>query len=58
MPKETKTISVRIDKDVINQFEAICKTIGLTTSDAVNIFVRKVIIEKGIPFPCKDFNKK
>ena len=57
MSKEKKTISVRVDKDVINQFETICKTIGLTTSDAVNVFVRKVISENGMPFPVK-MNKK
>ena len=57
MAKEKKTISFRIDKDVINQFETICKTIGLTTSDAVNVFVRKVISENGMPFPVK-MNKK
>ncbi len=55
---EKVTISVRIDKNVKEQFEQICKAIGLKSSDAINIFVRKVIIEKGIPFPVKDFNKK
>ena len=55
---EKVTISVRIDKDVKEKFEQICKDIGLNSSDAINIFVRKVIIEKGIPFPVRDFNKK
>jgi len=55
---EKVTISVRIDKDVKEKFEQICKAIGLNSSDAINIFVRKVIIENGIPFPVRDFNKK
>ena len=52
---EKAIVSVRIDKDVKKQFEQICKAIGLNASDAINIFVRKVIKEKGIPFPVKDF---
>lgn len=55
MPEKV-IVSARIDKDVKNQFEQICKAIGLNASDAINIFVRKVIKEKGIPFPVKDFN--
>lgn len=55
---EKVLVSVRIDKDVKEQFEQICKAIGLNSSDAINIFVRKVIIENGIPFPVRDFNKK
>ena len=52
---EKAIVSVRIDKDVKKQFEQICKAIGLNASDAINIFVRKVIKEKGISFPVKDF---
>ena len=55
---EKAIISVRIDKDIKEKFEQICHVIGLNSSDAINIFVRKVIIEKGIPFPVRDFNKK
>lgn len=53
MPKEKITISVRIDKEVKEKFEAICKAIGLNTSDAFNVFVRKVISENGMPFPVR-----
>ena len=55
---EKVLVSVRVDKDVKEKFEQICKAIGLNTSDAINIFVRKVIIENGIPFPVRDFDKK
>ena len=53
MSKEKITISVRIDKEVKEKFEAICKAIGFNTSDAINVFVRKVINENGIPFPVR-----
>lgn len=53
MTKEKVTISVRIDKDVKEQFERICKSMGLNVSDAINIFVRKVVSEEAIPFEVK-----
>ena len=53
MDKEKVTISVRVDKEVKEQFEQICKSMGLNISDAINIFVRKVVSEEGIPFQVK-----
>ena len=53
MAKEKVTVSVRIDKDVKEQFEQMCKSIGLSISDAINIFVRKVVSEEAIPFEVK-----
>lgn len=53
MVKEKVTVSVRIDKDVKEQFERVCHSIGLNISDAINIFVRKVVSEEAIPFEVK-----
>ena len=53
MAKEKVTVSVRIDKDVKEQFEQMCKSMGLNISDAINIFVRKVVSEEAIPFDVK-----
>lgn len=53
MAKEKVTISVRIDKDVKEQFEVICKSIGLNVSDAISVFARKVVSEEAIPFEVK-----
>ncbi|MBO5179992.1 MAG: type II toxin-antitoxin system RelB/DinJ family antitoxin [Clostridia bacterium] len=50
---EKVTISVRIDKDVKEQFEIACKSMGLNISDAINIFARKVVSEQAIPFEVK-----
>ena len=41
MPKEKTIIAIRIDKDVKEEFEAICKTLGMSTSDAINILFEK-----------------
>lgn len=58
MDKEKVTISVRIDKDVKEQFERVCKSIGLNISDAINVFARKVVSEEAIPFQVKLKNNK
>ena len=43
-------INIRIDEDIKAQMETLCKELGLTISSAFNIFARKMIREKGIPF--------
>lgn len=43
-------INVRIDEDVKKSMETICKELGITVSAAFNIFAKKMIREKRIPF--------
>lgn len=58
MAKKKTTISARIDEDVKKQFESTCEAMGLSISDALNIFARKVISEGAIPFEVKLKNNK
>lgn len=53
MNNKTAIISFRINEDVKKEFEATCKAMGLSASDALNIFIKKVINENGIPFEVK-----
>ncbi len=46
----TSTFSVRMESDVKNELDKVCAQLGLNTSVAINIFARKVIREKRIPF--------
>ena len=43
-------INFRIDENSKKQMEEICNELGITMSTAFNIFVKKVIREKRIPF--------
>ncbi len=43
-------INFRIDTTTKKQLEEICNELGLTMSTAFNIFAKKVIREKRIPF--------
>ncbi|OHD86483.1 MAG: hypothetical protein A3I60_01370 [Sulfuricurvum sp. RIFCSPLOWO2_02_FULL_43_45] len=47
------TIRARCDAELKNTAEAIFKELGITTSQAINMFLAKVKIEKGIPFELK-----
>jgi len=53
LSKEKVTISVQIGKAEKEQFERVCKPMGLNISDVMNIFVRKVVSEQAIPFDVK-----
>ncbi len=43
-------VNFRIDETTKMQMEQVCSELGLTMSTALNIFVKKVIREKRIPF--------
>lgn len=43
-------INFRIDETTKKQMEQICNELGITMSTAFNIFAKKVIREKKIPF--------
>lgn len=50
---KTATINVRIDPAVKRQAEQLYASFGITVSDAINIFLRKSIMEGGLPFEMK-----
>lgn len=44
-------ITFRIDANVKKQMSEICKSLGMTTSTAFNLFANAFVREKGMPFP-------
>ena len=48
--RKTATIAVRLDPQVKKNAEAVLKALGLTTSQAVNLFFTQISLNKGIPF--------
>lgn len=54
----TANISVRTEPDTKKKAEIILKHLGLTTSEAINLFLRRVIIEKGLPFEIRIPNEE
>lgn len=53
-------VHVRVDEDVKKQAVAILQGIGMDMSTAINVFLRQVIADNGLPFQQKQaqFNKE
>lgn len=47
-------LTVRLDENDKNKFSEICEKIGLSVSAAINVFVKKVVSERKIPFELSD----
>jgi len=45
--------SIRVEKEFYEESKEIFKKLGLSFGDAVNMFLAKVAMEKGIPFELK-----
>jgi addiction module RelB/DinJ family antitoxin len=44
------SMTVRMDSQVKQRFDALCNEIGMSANTAMNVFVRKMISFGGIPF--------
>lgn len=53
-------ICIRVDKNLKKQFEYLCNELGLTMSTLVNVFIKKAVRERGVPFALtlNDYNKE
>jgi len=47
------TVKTRVDISLKKDFEKILKEIGLNSSQALKLFMKRVVIEQGIPFELK-----
>lgn len=50
---KTANINVRIDPETKSSAEKLFSSFGITVTDAINIFLRKSIMEGGLPFEVK-----
>lgn len=44
------TFSVRMDADLKNEFDILCRDFGMNMATAINIFAKTVVKERRIPF--------
>lgn len=49
----TVSTNIRIDTDVKNQSTKLLKGLGLSLSEAVNMFLHQTILHNGLPFEVK-----
>jgi len=50
------TVTARVDENVKKEAETLFKKMGLNMSTAMNLFLKKCILEQGIPFELKVSN--
>lgn len=50
---KTAMINIQIEPEIKADVEKLFSSFGITISDAVNIFLRKLLMEGGLPFDVK-----
>ena len=50
---KTANLYARIEPDVKEQAENILSTLGIPVSNAINMFYKQIILQRGIPFEMK-----
>lgn len=57
-PAKTGYINARVEPKLKKSAEAVLDKIGLSTTDAVTMFLKQVVAQKGLPFPAKVPNRE
>ncbi len=47
----TAMINARTEKELKKEVEGILQSLGMSTTEAINIFFRQVKLRRGLPFP-------
>ena len=57
---KTATINMRVSPDIKADAESIFSSLGMTLTEAVNIFLHKAVMEGGLPFDVRQprYNKE
>ena len=55
---KSETIRARVEPALKRDAEAVLKKIGLTSSEAITLFLTQVRLTKGLPFPLRIPNKQ
>jgi DNA-damage-inducible protein J len=47
------SLNIKVDRDLKRQADAVFSQIGLTTSAGINVYLKKVVASRSIPFELK-----
>jgi len=53
-----ETTSIKLDKEIKERAKEIFQELGMTMGDAVNIFLKQVLLHRGLPFEVKIPNEQ
>ena len=51
-------INARVDKRVKARAQKVLGTVGMSTTDAINLFLHQIVLHKGLPFDVRIPNKE
>lgn len=51
MPTKTSNVFARVEPELKEQAEAVLSEIGLPMSNAITLFLKQVVLRRGVPFP-------
>jgi DNA-damage-inducible protein J len=54
----TAMINARTEMELKTEVEGILKTLGMSTTEAINIFFKQVKLRRGLPFPVEIPNEE
>ena len=54
---KTATVRARLQPDLKEQAEGILERVGLTTTEAITLFYRQVVLHRGLPFAVRVPNR-
>ena len=58
METQDVRVTIRINRELKEEAEELFEYLGLNISNAINIFLRKAVDQKGIPFPVNTGNQE
>ena len=58
MSTKSETVRARVEPALKRDAEAILKKLGLTSSEAITMFLAQVKLSKGLPFPVRVPNRQ
>ena len=50
---KTSSLHIRIEPEIKEKVEKILNSLGMTSAEAINIYLRQIILNSGIPFEIK-----
>ena len=53
MASKTDTIHIRVEHETKEAVEKVLRTLGMTSTEAINIFLKQIILTSSIPFKIK-----
>lgn len=53
MATKTANLYARIEPDIKEQAESILTALGISASNAINLFYKQIILQRGLPFEVK-----